>query len=85
MPATVGLTEPEARERFQHVTIYKTAFTPMRHALAEQGKKTAMKLVCAGEGPQWVATRQDSDPCPIANACDFQIGRWSLHPRSDQG
>ncbi len=47
--ATVGLTEPEARERFQHVTIYKTAFTPMRHALAEQGKKTAMKLVCAGE------------------------------------
>jgi glutathione reductase (NADPH) len=47
--ATVGLTEPEARERGQRVSIYKTAFTPMRYALAEHGAKTAMKLVCAGE------------------------------------
>jgi glutathione reductase (NADPH) len=47
--ATVGLTEHEARERHQKVSIYKTTFTPMRYALADQGLKTAMKLVCAGK------------------------------------
>lgn len=46
--ATVGLTEPEARERFEKVTVYKTEFTPMRYALSRHGVKTAMKLVCAG-------------------------------------
>ncbi|MBN2886750.1 MAG: glutathione-disulfide reductase [Chromatiaceae bacterium] len=45
----VGLTEPEARERFgDTLTIYETSFTPMRYALSNHGYKTAMKLVCAG-------------------------------------
>ncbi len=47
--ATVGLTEPEARERHARVTVYKTDFTPMRHALSRHGVTTAMKLVCTGE------------------------------------
>ncbi len=47
--ATVGLTEPQARDRHERVTIYRTAFTPMRHALTEHGTTTAMKLVCAGD------------------------------------
>jgi len=46
---TVGLTEQQARERHDKVTVYKTDFTPMRHALSEHGVTTAMKLVCAGE------------------------------------
>jgi glutathione-disulfide reductase len=47
----VGLTEPEARERFgDTLTIYETSFTPMRYALNSHGPKTAMKLVC--EGPE---------------------------------
>ncbi len=46
---TVGLTEPQARERHEKVTIYKTEFTPMRHALSEHGVTTAMKLVCLGD------------------------------------
>ncbi|RLJ16785.1 glutathione-disulfide reductase [bacterium endosymbiont of Escarpia laminata] len=46
--ATVGLTEPEARKRHEKITIYKTDFTPMRHALSSHGVTTAMKLVCAG-------------------------------------
>ncbi len=45
---TVGLTEPKARERFEQVTVYKTEFTPMQHALSDHGMTTAMKLVCAG-------------------------------------
>ena len=45
----VGLTEPEARARYgDSLTVYATAFTPMRYALAGHGPKTAMKLVCAG-------------------------------------
>lgn len=46
---TVGLTEQQARERHDRVTVYQTDFTPMRHALAPRGATTAMKLVCVGE------------------------------------
>lgn len=46
----VGLTEPEARERYgDTLTIYETSFTPMRYSLNAHGPKTAMKLICAGE------------------------------------
>ncbi|NEX19822.1 glutathione-disulfide reductase [Thiorhodococcus mannitoliphagus] len=45
----VGLTEPEARERYgDTLTVYETSFTPMRYALNAHGPKTAMKLVCTG-------------------------------------
>lgn len=47
---TVGLTEPQARERYGNaVKVYQTAFTPMRFALAAHTQTTAMKLVCVGE------------------------------------
>ena len=46
---TVGLSEREARARHHRVTVYRTDFTPMRHALSRHGVTTAMKLVCAGE------------------------------------
>jgi glutathione reductase (NADPH) len=46
---TVGLTEQQAREQQAKVTVYKTDFTPMRHALSKHGVTTAMKLVCAGD------------------------------------
>jgi glutathione reductase (NADPH) len=47
--ATVGVTEPQARERYEIVSVYRTEFTPMRHALSSHGVTTAMKLICAGE------------------------------------
>jgi len=47
--ATVGLSEPEARRQHAKVTVYKTDFTPMRHAFSEHKVTTAMKLVCAGK------------------------------------
>jgi glutathione reductase (NADPH) len=48
---TVGLGEDEARQRYGDslVTVYKSSFTPMRHALATHGVTTAMKLVCVGQ------------------------------------
>jgi glutathione reductase (NADPH) len=46
---TVGMTETAARERYAgEVTVYKSEFTPMRHALSSNASTTAMKLVCAG-------------------------------------
>jgi len=47
---TVGLSEPEARERHgEAVTVFETAFTPMYNAFTEHKTKTAMKLVTVGE------------------------------------
>lgn len=46
---TVGLTEQQARAEYGRVTVYKTDFVPMRHALSAHGVVTAMKLVCVGD------------------------------------
>jgi glutathione reductase (NADPH) len=47
---TVGLSEAEARQQYaKYVTIYKSDFTPMRHALSGHDVTTAMKLVCVGQ------------------------------------
>jgi glutathione reductase (NADPH) len=51
---TVGLTEQQARARHGKITVYKTDFTPMRHALSARGVTTAMKLVCAGDAQRVV-------------------------------
>ncbi len=46
----IGMTEDQARRRYgREVTVYSSEFTSMRHALAAQGSRTAMKLVCAGK------------------------------------
>ena len=46
----IGLTEAQAWQRYGDSTrIYETRFTPMRHALVDRARETAMKLVCAGE------------------------------------
>jgi glutathione reductase (NADPH) len=53
--ATVGLSEAAARERYSDaVTVYRSDFTPMRHALTTHGVSTAMKLVCAGDNEKVV-------------------------------
>jgi glutathione-disulfide reductase len=48
--ATVGLSQNDAIARYglQHVSVYRSRFTPMRHALSNHGTITSMKLVCAG-------------------------------------
>ena len=48
---TVGLTEPEARERHgaDALRVYTSEFVPMFNALTEAKPKTAMKLVTVGE------------------------------------
>lgn len=48
---TVGLTEPQAREKFgdDQVNIYKTSFTAMYHGLMDRKTPSAYKLVCVGK------------------------------------
>jgi glutathione reductase (NADPH) len=52
--ATIGLTEDEAKAKFDTVKIYKSEFTPMADALLEHKTTTALKLVCAGENEKVV-------------------------------
>jgi glutathione reductase (NADPH) len=42
---TVGLTEAQARERYDHIDIYKTSFRPLKHTLTGRDERTMMKLV----------------------------------------
>jgi glutathione-disulfide reductase len=59
---TVGITEDEARQRYGNaVTVYKSEFTPMRHALSADGITTAMKLVCAGKDEKVVGIHMIGD------------------------
>jgi glutathione reductase (NADPH) len=45
---TIGLTEAQARDKFDDVKIYSSEFTPMADALSSHKTTTALKLVCAG-------------------------------------
>jgi glutathione reductase (NADPH) len=47
--ATIGMTEQQAQEHYCGIRVYQSDFTPMRYALNEQGTKTGLKLICAGE------------------------------------
>ncbi|WP_376696849.1 glutathione-disulfide reductase [Wenzhouxiangella sp. EGI_FJ10305] len=42
---TVGLSESEARESFEAVDVYRSAFTPMKYTLSGRQEKGVMKLV----------------------------------------
>ena len=42
---TVGLTETEARNRYEGIDIYKSVFTPMKHTLSGLGEKTLIKMI----------------------------------------
>lgn len=45
---TVGLTEAQARERYDEVIIFKSAFRPMKYSLGRVDEQTLMKLVVDG-------------------------------------
>ena len=42
---TVGLTEEEAREKFDEIDIYKSTFNPMKNALSGSDEKMMMKII----------------------------------------
>ena len=42
---TVGLTEEEAREKYDDIEIYKSSFKPMKLSLSDSNEKTLMKII----------------------------------------
>ena len=42
---TVGLTEADARSRYDDIDIYKSIFTPMKHSLSGIDEKILMKMI----------------------------------------
>merc|ERR1712062_444054 len=46
---SIGLTESEAAKQYEKVTVYRSKFTNMYHALTERKPKTMFKLICAGD------------------------------------
>jgi glutathione reductase (NADPH) len=44
----VGLTEKEARKRFDRISVFKTNFRPMKHTLSGRDERVMMKLVVDG-------------------------------------
>jgi glutathione reductase (NADPH) len=45
---SVGLSEEDARSRFDNIEVFKTNFRPMRHTLSGRDERTLMKLVVDG-------------------------------------
>lgn len=48
---TVGLTEPQAEEKYgkENLKVYKSTFTNMYHAVTTRKTKTLVKLICVGK------------------------------------
>ncbi len=46
---TVGLTEEQAREKFDEIDIYKSTFNPMKNALSGSDEKMMMKIIVDGK------------------------------------
>ena len=42
---TIGLSERDARARFEKIRVYRSDFKPLRHALSGSSERTLMKLV----------------------------------------
>jgi len=42
---TVGLTEEEARKRYDEVVIYRSTFRPLKHTMTQRDEQSMMKLV----------------------------------------
>ena len=42
---TIGLSEGDARGRFEKIRVYRTDFKPLRHTLSGSSERTLMKLV----------------------------------------
>ncbi|MGM8849046.1 glutathione-disulfide reductase [Salinicola sp. MH3R3-1] len=58
---TVGLSEEEARERFEAVRIYSADFRPMKHTLSGSDERCLMKLVVDDESDRVVGAHMVGD------------------------
>ncbi len=52
--STVGLTEPQAREQYGALDIYRSTFRPLKHTLSGRDEQTMMKLIVERAGQKVV-------------------------------
>ena len=52
---TVGPTEEEARQRYANLSVYESAFKPMKHTLSGRPERTLMKLLVNADDDRVVA------------------------------
>ncbi|CAG9531457.1 unnamed protein product [Cercopithifilaria johnstoni] len=62
---TIGLTEAQAIGRYgeNNLTIYKTKFNSMYHAVTQRKEPTVMKLICAGKNERVVGLHMLGEGC----------------------
>ncbi len=41
----VGLTEPQARDQYDEIDVFRSTFTPLKHSLDGSGEKTLIKVI----------------------------------------
>ena len=51
---TVGMTEAKARAEYIDVTVFRTRFRPLKHAITKRDSKTLMKLIVEPESDRVV-------------------------------
>eukprot|EP01080_Neovahlkampfia_damariscottae_P000726 gene726-8978_t len=71
---TCGLTEAEAKEKYEKVKVYNTKFRPMYYFAMDAEEKSccAMKLVCAGDEEKVVGLHM------IGQGCDEMLQGFSV-------
>lgn len=91
--ATVGLTEGEAVAQYDEVDVYRTRFTPMKHALTGRDQKALMKILVDRRsdvvlglhmvGPEAAEIVQGFAAAMVAGATKTQLDRTvGIHPTS---
>lgn len=61
--ATMGLTEAQAREKYNDIKIYQSHFNPMLYALSEVKTPTLMKLICQGKEERIIGLHMMGHDC----------------------
>ncbi|MFM0662946.1 glutathione-disulfide reductase [Paraburkholderia sediminicola] len=83
--ATVGLTEEEARMRYDEVDIYRTSFKALRHTLSGRDEITLMKLVVVrGNGRVVGAHMVGRDASEIIQGIAIAVKRGATKDQFDE-
>nr|ADV59548.1 glutathione reductase [Paracyclopina nana] len=72
---TCGITEAEARAKYEKVKVYQSSFTPLYHALTQRKQMTKMKLICAGDNEVVVGLHM------IGRGCDEMLQGFGVATR----
>ena len=61
--ATLGLTQAQANEQYDDITVYRSQFNPMLYALSKTKIPTVMKLICQGANEKIIGLHMIGHDC----------------------